>query len=1753
MKLSLDSLNKEDTGSSLTIDSLKGQETLPLGNDHSNTDRAAFASMAVGGDAVSFYQFFKDSLDINADDQPVKQSLQKVEQARQQRILGISGEMLIDPSVPDGVKATIPTYLQQQETPDARKIVAEQALFEDNGREGANQEAARSWVFNDIDAAIQYKKDASKYVSLMDAYLTRDYSYFNAWKDVFTELVPGVRAANVATIKEKVLASEGKEGSTSAVNFIGSFFKSFSNERDMRRLIEEKPPQERMDMLRKIVGIVQDQYGPGMFDNNEYAIIERARMLIADPETPFSDQGSVGAAITDAVFNALTVLGPTPKSLKAALRAGKESNKMTPKVVFSGGDNPLGLSSQKFDEIRDVPAYQRAAEKSASKDAGKPEVTTTTTGTLSSVEGVVESAANQVKVFDVAGTTMSESEIAQKRTELSALAENKFDRGTVKQLRSEQADLGDKIAQLEAEKLANKKNASQLAKDMKVSRKEAIRKANKVVDEQIDEYKARLSGIKSKLAYSERGYLAEAELSRFEQAVKAAKPVPAAKSGVDSAVRQALDEAAAHNVIGAVKPSSLVSTLAETNPTKASAFVKAAIDDETGTVAKVVSGTSRGELASDATSPAPAVSPVVRVKPVLDVDEGTLDLAVADSGVRYTDKELKSLRDNLKWSVLGARGVSLRTPMSQLIEDSDNGFRIKGLFTDGNVGFNDAQEAVERTMFALRNEGVGLDSLTVMKRTEKGYEPVEKGVDIASLPKGDYAVQVDHNWNFHLETGFEKFDIKRNWLDWGKGLFNGMVSMRQGSLTRHVFSPQQMFNKDLFLGVIPAFDKAAGITKRLANLADEFNKPYGKLSKKEQKELAEYIYKANVERIPFNAPEMIAAGFTHDQVNVMSNWKRYWDTAYVLENADKVRTLQLTGYKFFSHKQSGTELFVKPQGRNAPIVGKVYDPDTGLIVELSQAGKKSVYDGGGYVAQLRDHVTDASGESAKYVVVKNNVGSYARDFNENDRVLNYINGYYSVRHDAPLFVVQNVKDKSGRILYKKAVAEAGSIEEAEQMAKAIAARTQGHMYERSGHDSADFFIREDIKTKDALGLSEARFDVGISSGRSSQRFRGAPLESYDPLASGQSQYVQNPLEAMQQTAFSLGNRVATRPVIETLKARYMDQYADLLEVDPVTHMKGFPVDPADIGRNLTGSKRLTDARTMWEYINQLESGYESAIDVGTRSIIGIMADGVARIPVSPFKGKVEGALRSYAGSGKPTSTLKAAVYYSSLVSAHMGTFLMQSMQSFANLSDSFLNPKLYRDLSDMLGTSLGIASGESQKRGKQLWKEWERTGHSAAVDIHGAAFMGGAGSSRELGGLKASRPAKTAYGVMKFIQGFYNKGELVNQYTAWLAKRLDFEAANGYAPKTARELDQVHAEARNLTYSMNRAGQMPYNENTLNVSLQFFQVMHKAVFDPLFNRGLSIKDRARLTVAPLMVFGLPLGVRNHMNSTVESLPFSRDEKDKVQRAMEWSLMAKMLGSINPELGTLDFGKYNPLDVVGMADRLATLYTYPEMFTRNPAASLIDRGLTAAVTTSRYVGLSTADTGIEPNEEALWASLGALTAGTSNMFKGSMLIENGVFRDKYGRQLADEISPLHAYAQKYFAITPKEVLQTYEFNSKSIEINKQFKDDVATFIKNARQQLAMNGVLADSPEYAQRLMGAMVKGFKDNPAAMDELMNQLKYDMRMNGESSYLVSMMKASGWMEKEQLMELAVRIPDEKQRKAFLDMVEQLTSSGGE
>ncbi len=1678
MKLSLDSLNKEDTGSSLPIDSLKGQETLPLGNDLSNTNRAAFASLAVGGDVVSNYQLFKDSLDINADDQPVKQNLQKVEQVRQQRILGISGDMLVDPNVPDGVKATIPTYLQQQETPDARKIVAEQALFEDNGREGANQEAARSWVFNDIDAAIQYKKDASKYVSLMDAYLTRDYSYFEAWKDVFAELVPGVKAVNVATIKEKVLAGEGKEGSLSAVNFIDSVFKSFENERDMRKMIENKPPQERMDMLRKIVGVVQSQYSQGMFDNNEYAIIERARMLIADPETPFSDQSGVSAVITDTVFNALSILGPSPKALKAALGATDSAEKVAPRVVFK----------------------------------------------------------------DVGGVVMSEAEIAQKQATLQAAADAKVDvTGAI----AERDALTTKIADLEAKKVANKQNASQLSAEMKTSRKEAIRKANKPVDEEIRVLRGQERAHSSVIAKNDLAGKASKELSEFNKSLASAK-------GVDgravSKVAEAINDAATHKITGAIKPSSVVSTLAETNPTKASAFVKAAVDDETGAFSKVVAGTSREELMVDASTVQPTVSKSVRAKPTLDFDESTIDYAIADSGIRYTAKEMKSLKDKLTWSVSNANGVTLVSPMSKILEDSKTGFKINATFMDGNVGFNDAQEALGRTEFALRGQGVGMDSLQLMKRTASGYEPVEKGVDVASLPKGDYAVQVNHNWGMHLESGFE--DMKpptiKNALDRMRSVFNGPVAMRQGSLTRHVWTPQTLFSREFLLAPTVAADRAAGITKKLAQLADEFNKPFSKLPKEERAQLADYIIKANVNRIPFSAPEMIANGFTHPQVNVMSNWKRYWDTAYMLENADRARTLKLTGHKLFVHKESGTELFVRPQVRNAPINGKVYDPDTNMVLDLTAAGKKQLYDDGGYVAILRDHITQESGEVAKYVVVKERIGNYAREFNDSDRVLNYINGYYSVRHESPLFVVQNVKDKSGRILYKKAVAEAGSIADAEQMAKSLAARTEGHLYDRSGHDTADFFIREDIKTSDAMSYADASLDVGISSGRSSQRFRGAPLESYDPLAQGQSQHVQSPLESMSRVAYSLGNRLATRPYIETAKARWLENYGKFVEVDQTAYVKGFPRDPSEIGRNLTSSSELAQARTTWEYINSFEHGYESLVDVGTRSVIGIMADVVSKVPAGSVGKTVEGGLRTYAGSGKITSAIKTGVFNTMLVAQPTGMLVLQSIQSLANLSLNFLDPRLYRDLGAMHGVARGTAVGDQLARGKELWGAWERTGHQAAVDLHHAAFMGGGGSGRELGGFKATRAARTASGMLNFIQGFYNKGELINQYTGWLVKRLDFESVNKRPPSSQAELDTVHAEGRMLTYQMNKAGEMPYNTNTLNLSMQFFQVIHKAIMEPLASRSLSVKDRVRLGLAPAVVFGIPVTTMNWIDGNVEKSGLAREDKDKLKTALNFSVLSKIFGAMDADMGGLDYGKYNPVDPMGLADRLSTLMTYPEMFTRNPAASMMDKGLTAVVTMSRYLGITEADTGIQPNDEAMWSSLGNLLAGTSQYMKGTVLLENGVFRDKYGRDVAGDIKPVEAYAQKFFGMTPKKVTELYAFTGKSIELNQQFKDDLSTVIKNARQQLAMNGLLLSNPEYTQQLMSAVTRVFKNNPAAMEELTKQLNYDLKVNGKEAYLYHTLRAAGYLEVDELKELVSTIPNKEQKEYMLEMIDR-------
>ena len=267
------------------------------------------------------------------------------------------------------------------------------------------------------------------------------------------------------------------------------------------------------------------------------------------------------------------------------------------------------------------------------------------------------------------------------------------------------------------------------------------------------------------------------------------------------------------------------------------------------------------------------------------------------------------------------------------------------------------------------------------------------------------------------------------------------------------------------------------------------------------------------------------------------------------------------------------------------------------------------------------------------------------------------------------------------------------------------------------------------------------------------------------------------------------------------------------------------------------------------------------MDVGARSVIGIMADVVSKVPAGSVGKTVEGGLRTYSGSGKITSTIKTGVFNTMLVAQPIGMFVLQSIQSLSNLSLNFLDPRLYRDLGAMHGVARGTAVGDQLARGKELWEAWERTGHKAAVDLNHAAFMGG-GSGAELGGYKASRAVRTAGGMLNFLRGFYNNGELINQYTGWLVKRLDFESVNKRPPSSQLELDTVHAEGRFLTYQMNKSGEMPYNTNTLNLSMQFFQVIHKAIMEPLFSRSLNWKDRVRLGLTPAVIFGIPVTTLN---------------------------------------------------------------------------------------------------------------------------------------------------------------------------------------------------------------------------------------------------------------------------------------------------
>lgn len=1144
----------------------------------------------------------------------------------------------------------------------------------------------------------------------------------------------------------------------------------------------------------------------------------------------------------------------------------------------------------------------------------------------------------------------------------------------------------------------------------------------------------------------------------------------------------------AKSVADATAPVSPVNIVKDINADQVRGMYALAVSDSTGEVSRAVSGASKEDLVAASNLPQVSTSGAVEskvnnVEKFIQPDNELIEAVRDTGGFHWTDNEANNIFGNLVDKLTNASGIYSNPAETIITRDGDR-FVAKALYGTPEGGFSDADTALQAVNLSLRD--FGITNTQLMKKVDGEYVPVSlaeaKGV------KGDYKVSVNLEKQFEFMdlTKADDLTVKRNFFDrftpfrWTGG--------KQGTAANMLADHASMLDKHITGGAVRASDRAVRLDKILLKPFSEFSDGFTKLPSDRQALLMEYVKDANLKGYEDGFVTLIGKGFTKHEAELLGKWRKAWDNNYYLENMALGRSLANNGFKVFDDGQ--TKLFVKEISKNKNIE-TAYDTATDSVVKLSAKEVDDLYDAGGTLARLR-RPSSMQGEVVEHVILRNTGKSYSRAIQPTDQILSYKKGYYSTYYDAPLFIVQKVRSAGGvgkTIEYEKAIGAAKDSKEAEIIRQRAI---------QQGFSPEDIFVRED---RNSLSVNSDYFwDVQSSHGRLAQRHRGERLEGATVAHVGISdQLTLNPMEAAIRASRSVSRHIAHRDYIDAVKQRAVSKYEQYFPKEegrvkwPSNSNELKPITSA------TGSE-IADARTLVEYVNFLENGYVNGLDTGWKAGMNYVAEALSKVSPS-FEG-----LAYQAGRQAPGSFLKSGVFTAYIALNPIRQAIIQSHQAIRLVGYS---PTAFYKAGLQSGRYFAgkINPKLMNAEDLEIAKYVEESGMLDAIDRHNLVR----GSITDM----AESRNMLAKGVGKPIEisrkiGF-DTGESVNLLNTLLTVRNKF-ISEGKNLKDKRVKEEAYSTARALSYDMNSAGDMPYNQNTLGLFLQFFQVPHKA-FLQATNRRLSREDRLKLFAIDSALWGIPgyAVIENLLPD--DALP--KDSKAR-QFALEGAEMTGLNGFLSKLAGesiNINFvGSLGPYGTEGF-EKLAEAIIgggIGEIITNSPAYSFyLKEGGRVREAMSRmynYLGNFVAypKEGHDPETiKSVAQGLAEISSGWSNAYKGYLMHEMGKLQDKNGRMIMEDPHYFYAIAQIFGFKSVEEGLQ-YSVRRELSDLKKSRQEELDEVYKSYVRVLTRDQQLAiNDPEAISRVLGFIKYTYRNDPKAMEYLHGRLEQEMPSN--------------------------------------------------
>jgi hypothetical protein len=619
-----------------------------------------------------------------------------------------------------------------------------------------------------------------------------------------------------------------------------------------------------------------------------------------------------------------------------------------------------------------------------------------------------------------------------------------------------------------------------------------------------------------------------------------------------------------------------------------------------------------------------------------------------------------------------------------------------------------------------------------------------------------------------------------------------------------------------------------------------------------------------------------------------------------------------------------------------------------------------------------------------------------------------------------------------------------------------------------------------------------------------------------------------------------------RDWLEASKQRWMQQYGHL----NAGGKKGFPGQHRQItGPKGTSKHELAEAKQSWEYINYMENGYTSTIDDAMKGVMREFADRVSMMGLK----KTENFL-NYLGGGEELKALGHARGISGLsknlaFNAYLSTnplrqVLIQGHQAvqIGAIEPLYFSTKLTTDSMGLLMANLGWYKeagkimGMSPEAAKRMSKAFESTGFAASIDRQ-SMVNGGLRQMADSAVMKGGAGRAIGFMVNAPRQVGFDTGELLNRVTSYMTFRHR-ALRDGGDVDSVESAARIAEEANNWTYNMNRAGDLPYNQNSAAALMQFMQVPHKALTTMLFNKGLKPREKAQLGLFNLAMYGVPASF------LIDPLANKIDPefRESLETGMEGVLMNGLLSAAVGEETSIDFSSLAPTQLYGLYETLYGLVTDPSNAIANsPGGSLVfgnnPRITNAIKDISRYSAWVPDDK--RPMEVLeILEGFAKISSGYSNWLKFQAIDDARKLYSASGQVLAEDVSTPEQIAV-LFGLMPEEVSKFFESQKTMSRTKKEMKDDVAITYKELKRELSQEGITADQMKYIIEIRSYAWKHM-DSRQEKEEWARLLRQDVK-NKDAWMFSSAMRLLGMQDFDEYIRMIDDMPMDNDAKELL------------